>query len=73
MIITVAVVHMMQTPIDNIVDMVAVGNHWVATVWPVHMIVAVFNRGTTIRVFFTDFNNVLVAMIVMWMMQMAIV
>lgn len=76
MIIAVISVWMMQVAIDKIVDMISVWLGFVPAARPVYMIrlvarTAMFGRAS-IRVFLRDFDNVLVNVIAMHVMQMPI-
>ena len=73
MVITMAVMDVMQTTIYQVVYMIAMGNSFVTAVRAVNMTVTTLYRRTTIGVCFADFNCVFVIMITVRVMKVAIV
>ena len=77
MIVAVAIVGMVQSALDEIADMVAVGHGFMAASRPVHMVRIVAeparHRGAARRVCGAVFNDVLVDMVAVGVMQAAVV
>ena len=67
---------MVKVAIDQVVDVVAVRNGWVATAGSMHMVFlvpsAVMGRGAAIRVGGINLENVLIDVAGMWVMQVAV-
>lgn len=63
----------MQTAVDNVVNVIAVRYCFVAATFAVNVTVAGVNRMAAVRVGFIDAQGVLVVVAVVFMMQMAVV
>ena len=77
MIVAMIAMRMVQAAVDEVVDMVAVRNRFVAAIGTVHMVVAVSDmigqRRAFVRVLFADFDDMHVGMVFMGMMKVAVV
>jgi hypothetical protein len=73
MIVAVAVVHMMQPSVDDIVDVVAVGHGFVAAARTMHVVPAGVYRMTAIGVGGTDFDCMLVVVVFVGIVQVSVV
>ena len=72
MIITVTIMHMMQTSIDKVIGVVHMRNSLMSTTRPVNVISAAIERRTLIRVDFTSLYYMFITMLFVRMMQMSI-
>ena len=73
MVVAVVAVLVMQTAIDDVVDMIAVRYGFVAATFAVNVVVAGVNRMAAVRVGFIDAQGMLVVVAVVLMVQVAIV
>ena len=73
MVVAVIAVLVMQTAIDDVVDMIAVRYGFVAATFAVNVAVAGVNRMAAVRVGFIDAQGMLVAVAVVFMVQVAVV
>lgn len=77
MVVAVAVMGVMKSPIDQVADMIAMGDGFVAAAWTVDMAWlvaqhAVRHRGAGRGVHVGNLDHMLVVMVFMRMMQMAV-
>ena len=63
----------MQTAVDDVVDMIAVRYGFVAATFTVNVAVAGVNRMAAVRIGFIDAQGMLVVMTVVFMVQVAVV
>ena len=73
MVVAVVAVLVMQTAVDDVVDVIAVRYGFVAATFAVNVAVAGVNRMAAVRVGFIDAQGVLVVVAVVFMMQVAVV
>ena len=73
MVVAVVAVLVMQTAVDDVVDMIAVRYGFVAATFAVNVAVAGINRMAAIRVGFIDAQGMLVVVAVVLMVQVAVV
>lgn len=73
MVITVIAVLVMQTAVDDVVNVIAVRYGFVAATFAVNVAVASVNRMAAVRVGIIDAQGVFVVVAVMLMVQMAVV
>ena len=73
MVIAVIAVLVMQTAVDDVVDVIAVRYCFVAATFAVNVAVAGVNRMATVRIGFIDAQGVLVVVAVVFMVQVAVV
>ena len=73
MVVAVIAVFVMQTAVDDVVDVVAVRYSFVAATFAVNVAVAAVNRMAAVRVGFIDAQCILVVVTVVLMVQVAVV
>ena len=73
MVVAVIAVFVMQTAVDDVVDVVAVRYSFVAATFAVNVAVAAVNRMAAVRVGFIDTQGVFIVVAVMLMVQVAVV
>ena len=73
MVVAVIAVLVMQTAVDDVVDVIAVRYGFVAATFAVNVAVAGVNRMAAVRVGFINAQGVLVVMAVVFMVQVAVV
>ena len=77
MVIAVSVVRVMKVAIHEIVQVISVGHALMTSAWPVNMFGlmrgAVMLGSTSVRVFFSDSDRVVVDMVSVYVMQVAVV
>ena len=73
MVVAVISVLVMQTAVDDVVDVIAVRYGFVAATFAVNVAVAGVNRMAAVRVGFIDAQGMLVAVAVVFMVQVAVV
>lgn len=73
MVVAVIAVFVMQTAVDDVVDVVAVRYSFVAATFAVNVAVAAVNRMAAVRVGFIDAQCMLVVVTVVLMVQVAVV
>ena len=73
MVVAVVAVLVMQTAVDNVVNVIAVRYCFVAATFTVNVAVAGVNRMAAVRIGFIDAQGVLVVMTVVFMVQVAVV
>ncbi|GMG87320.1 hypothetical protein MNKW57_16410 [Biformimicrobium ophioploci] len=73
MIITVPVMHMVQTPVDDIVNMVTMRHCLMSAARPMHMAATGMYRRTPVRVGVAHLNNVVVVVVLVRAVQVAVV
>ena len=72
MIVTVAIVNMMQATIDQVVNVITVGNGLMATTWSMHMAAAGIDRRALLGIGGCDLDDVLIVVIAVRMVQVTI-
>ena len=73
MVVAVIAVFVMQTAVDDVVNMIAVRYGFVAATFAVNVAVAAVNRMAAVRVGFIDAQCMLVVVTVVLMVQVAVV
>ena len=73
MVVAVVAVLVMQTAVDDVVDVIAVRYGFVAATFAVNVAVAGVNRVAAVRVGFIDAQGMLVVVAVVLMVQVAVV
>ena len=73
MVVAVVAVLVMQTAVDDVVDVIAVRYSFVATTFAVNVAVAGVNRMAAVRVGFIDAQSMLVVVAVVFMVQVTVV
>ena len=73
MVVAVVAVLVMQTAVDNVVDVIAVRYCFVAATFAVNVAVAGVNRMAAVRIGFIDAQCMLVVVTVVLMVQVAVV
>ena len=73
MVVAVVAVLVMQTAVDDVVDVIAVRYGFVAATFAVNVAVAGVNRMAAVRVGFIDTQSMLVVVAVVLMVQVAVV
>lgn len=73
MIITVAIMIMMQSPIHNVVNVIPVWHGLMTATRTVYMISAAMHGLATIGIGRTDFDGMFIVMVAVWIVQMPIV
>ena len=73
MVVAVIAVLVMQTAVDDVVDVIAVRYSFVAATFAVNVAVAGVNRMAAVRVGFIDTQSMLVVVAVVLMVQVAVV
>ena len=73
MVVAVISVLVMQTAVDDVVDVIAVRYSFVATTFAVNVAVAGVNRMAAVRIGFIDAQCMLIVVAVVLMMQVAVV
>lgn len=72
MVITVTFMHMMQAPTYDVINVVEVWHSLVPALWSMNMFPTVIKRDTIIRIGFTHFDDMFIAMILMGMVKMPV-
>ncbi|KZX55807.1 hypothetical protein A3712_05785 [Vibrio sp. HI00D65] len=72
MIIAMIAVLMMQTPIYDIINVVSMLYGFMATVWTMNMLPTRMNWLALVWINVTIFDNMFIAMVTMWMVQLPI-
>ena len=73
MVVAVIAVLVMQTAVDDVVDMIAVRYGFVAATFTVNVAVASVNRMAAVRIGFIDAQGVFIVVAVVLMVQVAVV